>query len=73
MALDDNHRPSYHDPQLWLRLGPRVAEHLTQKASEAATSFVPTHEVYARRFGYLEGLRWVLAEARDLNRGEADL
>ncbi len=70
--LRSDHRPRYEDPQLWLRLGPRIVAHCDQKMDELASTFIQSHEVYARRFGYLEGLRWVLAEARELNKGDAD-
>ncbi len=71
MALDD-HRPHYADPQLWLRLGPRISEHYTEQAEYAVARKATSYDSHCYTMGYLEALRWVLKEARDLNKGDEE-
>lgn len=72
MLLPDDLRPVYHDPELWNRLGPRVAEHYGEQAAVVLQRRVETMDAYAYQMGYLGALRWVMAEARELTRIERD-
>ena len=68
--LPDDGRPTYHDPRLWVRLGPRIVEHYDERARVVIENKSPTFEDYRERMGYLAALRWVIAEARELTKVE---
>ncbi len=70
MQLPDDLRPSYHDPELWRRLSPRLVEHYDEMCRIVLNRKVDTMDSYTYQMGYLNALRWVFAEARDLTRLE---
>jgi hypothetical protein len=72
VAIADDLRLSYRDPALWNRLGPRVAAHAAETSEGILTHKAKTYEDYRDQLGYLRALRWVIAEAREMQRADDD-
>lgn len=70
MQLPDDLRPSYHDPELWRRLAPRITEHYDESCRIILARKVETMDAYTHQMGYIAALKWVLAEAHHLTRME---
>lgn len=64
--LPDSLRPSYEDPQLWRRLGPKV-ERLAELAEIVLTHKARNYEDYVHHMGELKALRWVVETSHNLN------
>lgn len=59
---------TYYDPQLWLRLAPKVAEEQRAKVQHLIDGRWKTLEEARELIGFLRGLDWVLATADELTR-----
>lgn len=60
----------YSDPDLWVRLEPRLREHYDDTVRGIIATPLPSYEEYRARIGYLRALEWVMREAADLTRLE---
>lgn len=56
----------HFDPELWLRLEPALRSHYERTVTEYVEQQPGDLAIQSRRFGYLQGLRWVLEEAANL-------
>ena len=61
----------YQDPELWVRLKPKITEHLTGAIRAIVGPGIGDFAKYREGIGYLRALQWVMNEAEHLQRREA--
>jgi hypothetical protein len=64
--------PEYFDPQLWVRLEPKIIAEHAQRVEHVAAGAARSLEQYREMVGYVRALKWVMDTARELTHMESN-